>query len=513
MRLAQAYYRQQAALGQRAAGAAARLWRGMDPVNLDASFAAILSRLLYTVSGIQLLSASSADRYVSGTLTAQGIDATADATVDPRGFAGVASDGRDLAGLLYEPVIATKTAIKSGADTGRAMTVGLTSLDMIVRTQIADAGRTAVGTSLVARPAVEGYVRMVVGRTCSRCIVLAGKFYRWNAGFDRHPRCDCIHIPSREDHSDDIRTDPDKLFASLSRKEQDKVFTKAGAQAIRDGADISQVVNVRAKGAGLSTAGGLKVTTIGGTHRGLAGQRLGAVRRGPAKARLMPESIYKEAAGDRDRALELLYRNGYLIQKPILSGAKPIAKREADALAEARAAVTRGRNRRPVGLTDQQWRAGQQALREYRGIGFTGVNSQLRNPLFEPLPQVTRRIERMDAVMAASPLRSDVIVYRGVADVRRVFGPAADGNLAGAQWAEAAYMSTSTRTQLARDFAAPGGAAAGVMEIRVARGTGAIELSALHDQAELLLQRGLRPRIVEDRGIVNGMRYLVVEIP
>lgn len=40
-------------------------------------------------------------------------------------------------------------------------------------------------------------------------------------------------------------TGPGDYFESLDRAEQDKIFTKAGAQAIRDRADINQVVNAR----------------------------------------------------------------------------------------------------------------------------------------------------------------------------------------------------------------------------------------------------------------------------
>jgi hypothetical protein len=50
------------------------------------------------------------------------------------------------------------------------------------------------------------------------------------------------------------------------------------------------------------------------TKRGLARQRLRALEgagRAPGTVRLMPESIYK-LASDRDEAIRLLYRYGYL---------------------------------------------------------------------------------------------------------------------------------------------------------------------------------------------------------
>ncbi len=183
-----------------------------------------------------------------------------------------------------------------------------------------------------------------------------------------------------------------------------------------------------------------------------------------------------------------------------------------EALQSTPASITKGANRRPAGISDTDWKAGRQALVEYRGVGFTGTNSQLRNPALR-LPHVSARIESMDRVMAASPLQSDVILYRGVADVGKVFGVAADGNMVGAQWTEAAYMSASAKLREARAFAEPGESRAGVMELRVRAGAQGVQLSSLSDQAEILLQRGLAPRVVEDRGIIDGMRYIVVEIP
>ena len=149
-------------------------------------------------------------------------------------------------------------------------------------------------------------------------------------------RCDCVHIPSAESDPEDLAVNPKALFESMSRTEQDKVFTKAGAESIRDGADMNQVVNARRGAAGLTPAGAritaeearvlrggrevgrlqttnvlgqdLFVTTEGTTARGLAGRRLDAAK----TPRLMPESIYKVADGNRDEAIRLLKRFGYI---------------------------------------------------------------------------------------------------------------------------------------------------------------------------------------------------------
>lgn len=298
--VALAHYRRRARIARALEREAASLWRQVDRARIATSWLALLPRLAVVLSAAQRAEAAEADAYVAASQAAQGAGEPAVARLFPEAFAGVASDGRDLDTLLFQPVITAKAALAGGATEARAMASGQAALRMIVGTQVADAGRVADQVAMVARRS-QGYIRMVVGSTCSRCVVLAGKWYRWNAGFDRHPNCDCVGIPAAEDTADSLTTDPGRYFHSLSRAEQDGVFGKANAQAIRDGADIGQVVNAYRKGS-LYTAGGQKYTRESTTKRGTA----------PGKARLMPESIYKLAAGDRERAIELLRRYGFL---------------------------------------------------------------------------------------------------------------------------------------------------------------------------------------------------------
>lgn len=277
------------------------LWEGLNPADLDA-WSAPAARLLVVLAGAQRVAAGRADDYLDAALSEQGITAEPAGRVNPAALTGVASDGRALDGLLWSPVVATKTAIAEGVPEQRAMGVGEATLSMILRTQVADAGRVADGVGIAARPGV-GYVRMLRGKTCSRCAILAGRFYRYNDGFQRHPRCDCFHVPSKRGKDENLVDDPKEYFESLSKSEQDRIFTKAGAQAIRDGADMNQVVNARR---GMSTAGRFKTTLEGTSRRGFAGQRLGG------GARLMPESIY-ELASSREDAIRLLRRHGYIV--------------------------------------------------------------------------------------------------------------------------------------------------------------------------------------------------------
>jgi hypothetical protein len=229
--------------------------------------------------------------------------------VEHRRFAGIASDGRPLTTLLTQPAGTTLRAIRDGAPPRTAAVLGATQLDMIVRSEVADAGRVATGVEVTATPTL-GYVRMLSPPSCSRCAVLAGRFYRWNSGFQRHPRCDCIHIPATEDQADDLRTDPQAYFDSLSEAEQNRVFTNAGGQAIRDGADLGRVVNAR-RGMTTTASGRLTPQRVSGRDVFTTTEGTRRRRRGPV--RLMPEQIYLEARGSRDEAIRLLRLHGYIL--------------------------------------------------------------------------------------------------------------------------------------------------------------------------------------------------------
>lgn len=256
--------------------------------------------------GQKAAAADSVD-YVEAALEAQGMDAVG-ADVAVSAFAGIASDGRALATLLSSPAYTALGGIRDGASLTRALGSGLNQLVLMGQTQVADAGRASSGVAIASRQRTTGYIRMTSGKCCSRCAVLAGRYYRWNSGFLRHPGCACIHIPAGENSPGDKRTDPYKYFESLSREEQNKIFTEAGAEAIRDGADINQVVNARR---GMSE-GGL-TTTEGTGRRGY----FRSLDNGPT--RLTPEAIYQQA-GSRTETLKLLEQNGYILPQGQVSG-------------------------------------------------------------------------------------------------------------------------------------------------------------------------------------------------
>jgi hypothetical protein len=328
--LANAFYVAQQSHARRVTDRVQQLWREIDRRDLSRSWAIFIGpEVVRTVTAGQLATAAAADAYVESIIAAGGLSSDPAGRVRPEAFAGLAADGRSLDTLLDLPLITSKTAVAAGADEVEAMMTGLQQLLRMAASEVTDAGRAATGVSIAGNRTINGYIRVVNPPACSRCIILAGREYGWNTGFQRHPKCDCTHMPAKliaRDRHIPGAFDPQAYFKGLSRAEQDRIFTEAGAKAIRDGADMNSVVNARR---GMYTAadgygGRVRATYEGTTRRGLYFQmeRSRAYRAGTASPRyprrfqlssprLLPEQIYR-LAGSRDEAISLLRQYGYL---------------------------------------------------------------------------------------------------------------------------------------------------------------------------------------------------------
>lgn len=156
--------------------------------------------------------------------------------------------------------------------------------DRLVASLVQDAGRAAQQVDATTRPRV-AHVRHLNLPSCSRCAVLAGRVYRYSDGFKRHPNCDCVMIPTTV-AAPDLTYDPNQL----ARDGQIRGLSRADLKALEDGADFGQVVNARLRSAGLTEAG--EVLSRAG--------------------RPTPAGIYRATGNDRDKALDLLKRHGYI---------------------------------------------------------------------------------------------------------------------------------------------------------------------------------------------------------
>lgn len=324
---AEPYWLQQQAISAAAVAVALRSWQvsAGNPLR----WMELLPFVVTAIKRAQAAAAMLAPGYVSAAVRELSLDTAPMVTIDPAPLVGVTGSGYSIEQLYAElpsQLSAKATVIAGRADVQdnielddvppevmqEAMEATGQQLQANVQTVISDTGRAAESLEIAVRPGI-GYVRMLNPPSCPRCVILAGRFYRWNAGFERHPRCDCRHVPASEVASKDLRVDPDRYFHSLTEQGQDAAFGKANAQAIRDGSDIGQVVNARR---GMQTAQvygeRLRITSEGVTKRGVAGRAIRARGRNAATTpRLMPSSIY-QIADDRADAVRLLRMNGYI---------------------------------------------------------------------------------------------------------------------------------------------------------------------------------------------------------
>jgi hypothetical protein len=294
-----------------AVGAAQAAWRALNVQDLTGSWNAGLAQHVKTVlAGAQVVAASGATSYVSAIIADQHLTPDPAGKVNPLAFSGRAADGRSLDSLLYLPIIDTKQAIGLGVDTEQAMLAGLATLLTYVDTEVGDASRAAAQVASSADQEIIGYVRYLDDTACDRCIVLAGRLYRHNEGFERHPQDGCTTQPVTrsewDQHGDDVEASPAQTLAGMTDEQLAQAgLSQADVSALRDGADPAQVINAHR---GVYTAGDRTLTREGTTSSGLAGQRMGGLSGRPTTAQ-----IYRDAGDDRETAVGLLRQYGYLI--------------------------------------------------------------------------------------------------------------------------------------------------------------------------------------------------------
>ncbi|MFC3850082.1 hypothetical protein ACFORJ_07875 [Corynebacterium hansenii] len=251
-------------------------------------------------------------------LTAQGYQLEPLGHIRPGAFAGRMPDGDPLDLIPAAVANRVRERLATGSTPLRAWQAGGELLATITQTALSDTSRMAKMVAGLATPRTL-YVRILTPPSCSRCAVLAGKKGFWDEPFQRHPGCDCSQIPIPMD-SDDTWEGPEfdgmAFFNSLSEDDQNKYFTRSGAAAIREGADLAQVVNAQS---GMAAVG-QRYTRSGTTRRSRAIQYyLGTddVPRGtPAFDRLTVPQIVRQTEGDPKRRIAQLYRHGYITSVP-----------------------------------------------------------------------------------------------------------------------------------------------------------------------------------------------------
>jgi hypothetical protein len=324
--VAQSYQRSTQRIAAATAVSAYTYWQMVDANNLDASWAIAAPSVNALVGQGQVAVAAETDGYMSRLASAQHLEDSPRGNIDPEGFRDYGAGGLPVALTTANAIGYTKTLIGRGYDPAQALRSGGKRLSNLITTSVADQSRQAVSAAMATRDRdlFEGpqgyytpghYVRMVSAGACGRCIILAGKVYRHQADFLRHPGCLCTSVPIQEYRNDDVRVDPRAMFDSMSEEEQDRSFGAANAQAIRDGADMNRVVNATSSVSARSDGHATYVTESGqkATWAGTSGRdTYWGSSHGKTEPRLTPEAINKtgNTAGER---IALLKYYGYII--------------------------------------------------------------------------------------------------------------------------------------------------------------------------------------------------------
>lgn len=252
--LAVDHYREQQQLQARLAARVGRHWQAMG-ADFVPSWARIRDVVYQDVFAASVLAAESSAAYAHQMAAETGVGGEPRASIVTTAFASVTESGASLDTVLELAPMQARTAVERGQSPAGALRTAGAWLTMVAINEVTASATDAVQTTMAVTPQMTGYVRMLNPPSCSDCAILAGKWFRWNEGFQRHPRCDCRHIPVGEDAAGDVRTDPYAYFNSLPVAEQARVFGTAEAEAIRSGADIYRVVNIRKRGVGGARAG------------------------------------------------------------------------------------------------------------------------------------------------------------------------------------------------------------------------------------------------------------------
>lgn len=323
--VAMGHYRRVTAVERSLVAAIQRVWRTLSAATIaDDLEGEAGAQILAAVAAGQLTVAEGAQAYVAAAMAAQGGTAIPEALLIAEAFAGIAPDGGPLETLLFLPALGVQRRLAAGLPPDEAMLGGLADMARYAATAVADAARSSTQVGMAADRQCVAYTRVVHLPACARCIVLSGQQYSYSEGFLRHPNCDCQTLPLRDRQWREVPT-PQELFDRIPEREQRRVFTVAGAQAIREGADVGQVVNAR-RGMSQAHVRGrdVQVTSEGITKRGVYGRSRrraageGEFAKYPGQRygrsttpRLMPEEIFR-IADDRGEQLRLLRRYGYI---------------------------------------------------------------------------------------------------------------------------------------------------------------------------------------------------------
>lgn len=282
-------------------------WRRVNPGSIVSSWQSMMPAVVGAVMIAQSETITRNEQYIDFAFNEQNIDGI-DGRLRPGSIVGtMPATGAALEAALAGVAFHTLDYVGRGRGVRESLDGGMLELSQLVQEAVADASRAASSVRIGTATTNVGYTRVVSANCCARCAVLAGRYYDWNTGFLRHPNCLCLHFPSTAVGATETATDPYKHFEALSEKEQDRIYTKAGAEAIRNGADMNQVVNSRR---GMTTSG--RFTSEGSAKRGRGYYKTSSTAGQAGKRRLSVDEIMRRTKGDKAQFASMLNDYGYI---------------------------------------------------------------------------------------------------------------------------------------------------------------------------------------------------------
>lgn len=307
-------FHRRVAAGEAVAVRAARhAWSRVDKNNIRGSWARVKQPLVNILSDIQEQAVDAGLDANVDVMAEIGQYSAPEALVDSRAFSKFSSGGVPLDEWIDRPAIRALEFIKEGVGVDEALgrVGGLFSSS--VATNLADVIRQAQQADIATRKHM-GFIRCCNADACKWCIVLSGKIYRYNTGFERHVNCHCYHLPVNLDDVGsvmDIAPSPIELFNRMSESEQNKTFGMTGAKSIRAGADIGQIVNSKLDSTRI-TKSSRSYFALQLKDKGFTLPSAKDKSRKPFR-RLTVDECW--ASGSRKEAIQRLKDNGYILPR------------------------------------------------------------------------------------------------------------------------------------------------------------------------------------------------------
>nr|DAM68100.1 MAG TPA: minor capsid protein [Caudoviricetes sp.] len=239
------FHRRVAAREAVAVRAARHAWSRVNKNDIRGSWARIKQPLVDVLSNVQEQAVDAGLDANVDVMAETGQYVEPEALINSHAFSKYSASGVALDEWVDRPAIRTLELIKEGVNAEEALERVGGLFSSSVATNLADVIRQAQQADITTRRHM-GYIRCCNADACKWCIILSGKIYRYNTGFERHMNCHCYHLPVNLDDVGsvmDIAPTPIEMFNRLNEAEQNKRFGILGAESIRAGADIGQIVN------------------------------------------------------------------------------------------------------------------------------------------------------------------------------------------------------------------------------------------------------------------------------